>query len=124
MDALDLKALRSPGRAYTLVFGDAEVARVVEEDCELLSITGSYALLEPAREDPSLRDLVDLHDLSVEKARLEGLGRLADRDPDQDPRFQPLLQSKEWALRNANGDRRPIAPPRFLTGGKIVWGWR
>jgi hypothetical protein len=108
-------------KSFTLVFGSVPIAKVTEEDCDLLSILDE--LVDDVRRDPSLGDIIAWHDECVRRASLRSRGRDDEPDPVEAVCFQPLIDSRAWALVGPTGNRLPIAAPRFLTHGKIVWGW-
>ena len=111
-------------RAFTLVWGDIPIARVCEEDCDLVSIMGSYRLAEDARQDPTLRAVIAWHDVCVRQAAQLNRGRADDGSGGVLPPRPPDLNARHsWALVDAQGHRHPIAAPRFLSGGKLTWGW-
>ena len=68
----------TPHKSFVLFYGASPVADVIEEDCDLLAIMGAYTLLEGARSDPVLRDVMAWHDECVERAALRGKGRRDD----------------------------------------------
>ncbi len=112
-----------PGPTRTLVYGDVAVARVVEEDCELVSIVGSYRLLPGVRDDPTHAELAAWHDARVARAAARREGRDKALSPAEAERFGALARSQAWALVDADGTRCPIEVPDFLSGDKIVWRW-
>ncbi len=109
--------------SFTLVWGNAKIAEVVEEDCDLLSIMGSYRLVEGARSNAALRDIIVWHDECVRRAASVNRGRPVEPGVDWQSCRRGPAAWRSWAMVDAEGKRHPIAAPRFLSGGKIVWGW-
>ena len=112
------------GPTRTLVHGEVRVARVVEEDCELVSIVGSYTLAPALRDDPAHAELAAWHDARVARAAARRAGRDEALSAAEAERFAALARSPAWALVDADGTRHPIAAPDFLGDDTIVWRWR
>ena len=110
------RTARGTAVSLTLVFEATPIARVVQEDCELVTITGTYTLLEGAREQPAA---MAWHEACVDRAS----SRNAGRDPGTPPENANLTRPDAWAMVDAQGARRPIAVPDFLSGNRIVWRW-
>ncbi len=106
----------TPRATHVLLFEGLPVARVWQEDCELVTVTGRYRLEPDARDRPELTGALAWHDRAVEAAGRQAAGSALARAA------APGVDGR-WSLRDRSGSEAAIGAPTFLTGGKLAWHW-
>lgn len=120
------------GDRYELYFGPTKVGIVTETDSDFPNLWGDIVydlaglnpnteqgarflrFLELSRESTRLVDLQHERDTSREQAAV---------NEELEARYLDYVESEEWHLIDARGNRVPILCPILCGPGEIVWRW-
>ena len=119
---------QSASRRYVLLYGQVELGEIIQRDADFPNCSGIWTS-SPNSDNPEIRSRVqayiefsehadslltpDFHDTPASEAYT--LAR--------EPEFLDLIESHNWALRDANGVRHPLLIPIFYANHEIGWRW-
>ncbi|MEM7604666.1 MAG: hypothetical protein AAF411_04855 [Myxococcota bacterium] len=114
---------------WSLVFGDMPIATIVQDDADFPTLFGTYTLTEGAERSAEGAERTAegerIHAyiaMSIRVFPLYEEGR-DDEAADEEEAFMDLIESEQWALIDAEGQRRSILIPVFSPGGRVNWRW-
>jgi hypothetical protein len=118
----------SDSRRYVLLYGDVELGEVAHQDSDFPHCSGTWRPY-PHADNPETRSFIRAY---VEYCEHADSLLTPDFHPtpaweaytqETEPGFEDLIESTDWALRDADGVRHGILVPIFGLGGGIGWRW-
>lgn len=117
----------SASRRYVLLYREVELGEVLQRDADFPNCSGTWTP-SPSFDNPEIRSQIrayvefsehadslltpDFHSTPAWEAYTRA----------REPEFLDLIESRDWALRDASGVRHPLVVPNFCVG-EIVWRW-
>ncbi|MEM6956849.1 MAG: hypothetical protein AAF645_14240 [Myxococcota bacterium] len=107
---------------WSLVFGDIPIATIVQDCADFPTLFGTYTLAEGAERTAKGERIHAYIAMSIRVFPLYEEGR-DDEAANEEEAFMDLIESEQWALIDAEGQRRSILIPVFSPGGRVNWRW-